>query len=149
MIQLVPWRNQHLGRPFTHQLSDAFDHLFRGDLALLNEELSVFAPKVNVRDSEKEIHISAELPGMDEKNIQLDLSNDGLTITGEKKLEEEETGKNFYRLERSYGNFNRFIPLPENLQREKATASYKKGVLNVVIPKQPQATPTKLEIKSE
>ena len=94
-----------------------------------------FSPKVDVIDGEKEIRVTAELPGIDEKNVEVLLSRDSLTIKGEKKDERERSGKNYYRSECSYGSFSRTIPLPEEINAEKAEAHYKKGVLTVTLPR--------------
>jgi HSP20 family protein len=97
-----------------------------------------FTPHMDVVDSEKEIQVSAELPGMDEKDIDVSITREALTIRGEKKEEKEEQGKDYYRSERSFGSFTRTIPLPVDIETEKVTASFKKGVLTVKLPKTKQ-----------
>ena len=96
-----------------------------------------FMPKVNVSESDKEITVSAELPGLEEKNIDVSLSRGILTIKGEKKTEKEEKKKNYYYMERSSGSFYREIPVPEGADGDKAKAAFKNGVLTVNIPKLP------------
>jgi len=101
--------------------------------------LSVAAPAVDVVEKEKAYEITAELPGMDEKNIELTVADDMLTIKGEKKEEREEKKKNFFLSERQYGSFERSFRLPEGVEADKIEASFKKGVLTVTLPKTPEA----------
>ena len=94
-----------------------------------------FMPQVDVADAGKEIKVSVELPGLDDKDIEVSLTKETLTIKGEKREEKEEKGKDYYRSERSFGSFTRTIPLPFEIDAEKAEASFKKGVLTVSLPK--------------
>lgn len=94
-----------------------------------------FSPRVNISENKKEIKVSAEIPGVEEKDVKVDLDENVLTIQGEKKDELEEEGDNWYRIERSSGSFRRVIPLPSDVDGEKAKATFKKGVLTVKLPK--------------
>jgi HSP20 family protein len=94
-----------------------------------------FMPQVDVADADKEIKVSVELPGLDGKDVEVSLTKETLTIKGEKREEKEEKGKDYYRSERSFGSFTRTIPLPFEIDAEKAEASFKKGVLTVSLPK--------------
>jgi HSP20 family protein len=98
-------------------------------------------PAVDVVEDDKAYRIAAELPGMDEKNIDLTLSDDELTIRGEKKEETEEKQKDYCLSERRYGSFERSFRLPEGVDRDKIEANFAKGVLTVVLPKAPGAQP--------
>lgn len=99
-----------------------------------------FSPKLNVTEDEKELRVTAELPGMDEKDIDISLTKDALTIRGEKKEEyEEKEGKNSYYTERSYGSFQRTIPLTVAVDEDKIDASFKKGLLTIRLPKTAEA----------
>jgi HSP20 family protein len=98
-----------------------------------------FMPRIDVVDTDKEIRVSAELPGIDEKEIDVSVTREALTIKGEKKEEKEEKGKDYYRSERSYGSFSRTIPLPVEIDIDKISASFKKGVLTIRLPKTTQA----------
>jgi HSP20 family protein len=123
-----------------NEMDKVFDNFFRGfDLEPFGKTPGVFQPKVNVSDGEKEITVSVEIPGMDEKDIELSLTKDTLTIKGEKKEEKEEKTKNYHRMERSYGSFSRTLPLPVEINTDKAEAAYKKGVLTIVLPKTEKA----------
>ncbi|HTV32296.1 MAG TPA: Hsp20/alpha crystallin family protein [Methylocella sp.] len=97
------------------------------------------APAVDVVERDKEFELTAELPGMDEKNIELKLSNGMLTIKGEKKEEKEEREKDYYVSERRYGSFMRSFPVPEGVDTGKIEATFSKGVLSVKLPKTAEA----------
>lgn len=105
----------------------------------------------DVTESDKDYRVTAEIPGMDEKDVEVTVASGMLTMKGEKKEEYEETKKDFYRSERSYGAFQRSFRLPEDVDQEKIEASLKKGVLTVVLPKtaEAQKKARKVEIKSK
>jgi len=123
-----------------NEINRAFDGFFGFSPALTGvmPEKDLM-PKINVSESTKEITVSAELPGLDEKNIDVSLSRGILTIKGEKKTEKEEKDKNYYYMERSSGSFYREIPVPEGADADQAKAGFKNGVLTVNIPKLPAA----------
>ena len=141
---------------FQRDMNRLFDNFFRGfELAPFGEHegtfMPAFAPKVNVSEKDKEVHVSAELPGMDEKDVSVEVDEDTLTIKGEKKEKHEEKEKNWHRIEQSYGSFYRVIPLPSKVDTTKAKAQFKKGVLDVTLPKVEDAKHNRkaIEIKSE
>jgi HSP20 family protein len=107
-------------------------------------------PAMDVTEDADGYKVTAELPGMDEKEIEVALTDETLTIKGEKKLEKEETDKDYYLSERSYGTFRRSFALPENVDPDKVTASFAKGVLTVTLPKSvaANAEPKKVEVKA-
>jgi HSP20 family protein len=94
-----------------------------------------FHPFVDVKEGEKDIVIQAELPGMEEKDVELLLEESSLLLKGEKKLEKEDKGEGFHYVERSFGSFQRVIPLPQRIDTAKAEARFKNGVLTVTLPK--------------
>lgn len=96
-------------------------------------------PRVDAIETGDAFEISAELPGMTEKDIEVSLSGNLLTLKGEKKAEKETKGKDYYRMERSYGSFHRSIPIPAEFVPEKVEASFKNGVLTVTLPKTEKA----------
>jgi HSP20 family protein len=114
-----------------------------------------FWPRVDVSESEKEIRVTAELPGIDQKDVEVTLSGDQLLIKGEKKSEaeekKEEKGRTFHRVERSYGSFQRSMRIPYEVDPEKVQATFKDGVLTLTLPKPPevQQKTKKIEIKGE
>jgi len=113
-------------------------------------EMTWTAPAVDMVEKEKDYEITAELPGMDEKNIQLKISNGMLTIGGEKSETKEEKKKDYFLSERRYGSFERSFRLPEGVEADKISAAVKKGVLTVTLPKTPEAQKPerKIEVKA-
>jgi HSP20 family protein len=112
---------------------------------------STFSLRVDITDTEDALKIAAEVPGMDEKDIDVTLTKDTVTIKGEKKAEEEEKTNDYYRVERSYGSFMRSIPLPAEIDTAKVEASLKKGVLTITLPKTAKAIKEakKITVKGE
>ncbi|GBE03327.1 MAG TPA: Hsp20/alpha crystallin family protein [Nitrospirae bacterium] len=151
----VPVRRES-GHPFERlhgEMDTLFEDFFR-DFSMEPFEgryAGSFSPNIDVAETDKEIKISAELPGMDEKEIEVNVNNDSITIRGEKKEEKEDKGKDYYHVERSYGSFSRTIPLPAEIESDKAQAHFKKGVLTVKIPKSAKSIESKkkIEIKTE
>jgi HSP20 family protein len=107
-------------------------------------------PAVDITEDDKGYRIAAELPGMSEKDIDVSISGDMLTIKGEKRQEREEKEKNRYLSERSYGMFQRSFPLPEGVDRDKISADFSKGVLTLTLPKtaDAQKQQKKIEVKA-
>ena len=107
-------------------------------------------PAVDVVEGEKAYEITAELPGMDEKNIEVKVTDGVLTMKGERQEEKEEKKKDYYLQERSFGSFQRSFELPESVDADKIEANFKKGVLTVKLPKKPQAQKAakKIEVKA-
>lgn len=108
-------------------------------------------PVCDFSEDDKGFHITAELPGLTEKEIELALSGDTLVIKGEKKEEKEEKKKNYYLSERTYGSFQRSFQLPKTADRDKVDATFAKGVLTVTVPKLAAAVEEtkKVEIKAQ
>ncbi len=117
--------------------------------ALLSRKMKSM-PAVDVTETDKAFEITAELPGIDEKNVEVKTANGGLTIKGEKKDEREETKKDYYLSERRYGSFERYFALPEGVDADKIEATFKKGLLTVTLPKKPEAQKAakKIEVKA-
>lgn len=107
-------------------------------------------PTLDLGATDKAYTITVEIPGVDDKDIKLEIDNDALTIRGEKKQEKEEKEKNYYRMERSYGTFKRVLSLPHDADQEGVKASFKKGVLIVTLPRKalPRTDVRQIEIKS-
>jgi HSP20 family protein len=110
----------------------------------------VAAPAVDVAETDKSYEITAEMPGMDEKNIEVNVASGGITIKGEKKEETEEKKKDYYVSERRYGAFERYFALPEGVDANKIEATFKNGVLKVTLPKtaEAQKPAKKIEVKA-
>ncbi len=129
---------------FQREMNKLFDDFFGGfDLspwAPAERRLAAsFTPHIDISETDKEIKVSAELPGMDEKDVEVSLTRDTLTVKGEKKQETEDKGKDYYRTERSYGAFTRSIALPIEVDTEKVQANFNKGVLTITLPKTAKA----------
>lgn len=107
-------------------------------------------PSVDIVEKDNAYEVTAELPGMDEKNVEVKLVDGGLTIKGEKREEKEEKKKDYYLHERHFGSFERSFPVPEGVETDKIEASFKKGVLTVTLPKKAKAQKPekKIEIKA-
>ena len=154
ITDLIPWKKNDenalaLRRreidPFA-QFRQEMDNMFTGMLGdwsrplnLLDRRLGDWMPQIDLRETAKEIRVSAELPGMEEKDIQVSLLDGALTIKGEKNEEHEEDKGDVHRSERQYGMFERTIPLPSEVEADKIKATFKKGVLKVVLPKTKEA----------
>ena len=110
------------------------------------ETRAVMSPKLDVAELKDKYEIKAELPGMDEKDIELSLDDGLLTISGEKKAETEEKDKGYYLKECSYGTFSRSIRLPDNIADDKIEAKFKKGVLTIDLPKKEVIPPKSRKI---
>ncbi len=107
-------------------------------------------PAVDITETEKAYEVTAELPGMDEKNIEVKVVNGNLMIKGEKQEEKEEKKKDYYLHERRFGSFERCFQVPDGVDADKIEASFKKGVLTVTLPKKPEAQKPakKIEVKA-
>lgn len=154
------WRPFDALRREVEQLFDDFGHnflrlptrrsLFGFEPLWRREAAWEAAPAVDIAESEKAYEITAELPGMDEKNIEVKVANGNLTIRGEKQEEKEEKKKDYYLHERHFGSFERSFEMPEGVDADRIEANFKKGVLTVTLPKKPEAqTPAKkIEVKA-
>lgn len=160
---IIPWRRRKEGMegegyPLTQlqrRMNDIFDDFFSGfemePFRGFSERFGGFNPRVNVTETEREIRVTAELPGMSEKDVELSLAGDALILRGEKKVEHEEKGEGGRRtyFERSYGSFQRSIPLSCEIDEDNVDASYRNGVLTIVLPKSKaaQAASKKISIR--
>ena len=140
---------------FQAEIDRLFDGFFtdfgRFPSSLVSKErIGPFSPKIDISNDESSIEINAELPGLDEKDIQVSLQEDVLTIKGEKKSGDEKKSKDFYRVERRFGSFERSIRIPQEVDAEKIKASFKNGVLTVSLPKSEKAKDNvrKIEVKA-
>ncbi|QWG11542.1 Hsp20/alpha crystallin family protein [Bradyrhizobium sediminis] len=132
------WRS-----PFSRSVFDIAPY-WRGELKLAT------TPAVDIVEKDNAYEVTAELPGMDEKNIEVKLDNGGLTIKGEKQEEKEEKRKGYHLQERRFGSFERYFTVPEGVDTSKIEANFKKGVLTVTLPKKPEAQKPakKIEVKA-
>jgi len=132
------------------EVERVFDDFTRGfpSLTSFGHTGSSLMPSIDVTETDKEIEITAELPGLEEKDVQINVADNVLTIRGEKKAEKEEKDKNYRLIERSYGSFERSLELPAGVNADAIKASIAKGVLKVTVPKPAPAQSKKVEVKS-
>ena len=107
---------------------------------------SSFAPAVDVYEDEHQVTLKIEVPGIDEKDIDVRLENHTLTVHGERKIEKAEKEENYRRVERQYGSFTRTFTLPTTVDSEKVSANYDKGVLKIALPKKAEAKPKQIKV---
>jgi HSP20 family protein len=107
---------------------------------------SSFAPAVDVYEDEHQVTLKIEVPGIDEKDIDVQVENNTLTVHGERKIEKEEKEENYRRVERHYGTFTRTFTLPQTVDAESVSATYDKGVLNIALPKKAEAKPKQIKV---
>jgi HSP20 family protein len=142
MFELIPRFRSIVSRPER----DIFDWAFDGfDLPEIFRPEKGLTPAFDISETENEIHVKAELPGMDPKEIEITLTGDLLTIKGEKK---EEKGEDFHRRERRYGSFSRSFRLPVEVKADSINAGYKDGVLTVTLPKAEEEKVRRIEVTS-
>jgi len=151
---MVPWRRRDvstLPETMMGDLRREMDRLFEGFLgeprsmpAIFGEH---FTPAFDVSETENEIIVKAELPGVDPKVVDVSLAGNVLTIKGEKKEERESHNENMHRLERTFGSFARSFTLPCDVQADKIQATYEHGVLDLRLPKSESSKPRKIQIQ--
>ncbi len=152
---LVPWRWEsplslwREERPLQRLMSELFEPTELGRPFLGTGDGFDFVPRIDVTENDKEYRVTAELPGVKEKDIDLSVTGNLLTIKGEKRSEKEEESAGFYRHERVFGSFSRTIPFPVEVDLERVTAKFNEGVLNVSVPKtmEAQKHSKKIQIK--
>jgi HSP20 family protein len=135
-------------REFT-TLQDRLNRLFQQSVSEGREEAlttSSFAPAVDVYEDDQHVTLKIEVPGIDEKDIDVRLENNILTVHGERKLEKEEKEENYRRVERQYGSFTRSFTLPNTVDSESVSATYDKGVLKIKLAKKAEAKPKQIKI---
>jgi len=141
------------------EIDRVFDNAFR-DFGLWSREIErpifpgmesdFLKPTLDIGATDKAYTIAVEIPGVDEKDVRLELSGNALTIRGEKRQEKEDKDKNFYRVERSYGAFQRMLSLPEDADQSDIQATFKKGVLTITVPRKamPKTDVKRIEVSS-
>jgi HSP20 family protein len=132
-------------------LQNRMNRLFNEQFGTVGSEESLavgsFVPAVDVYEDEHAIQLKFEVPGLEEKDIDIRLENNVLTVKGERKLEKETKEENYRRVERRYGTFTRSFNLPNTVSSEDVRASYDKGVLTIALPKKEAAKPKQIKIE--
>jgi HSP20 family protein len=129
-------------------LQDQFNRLFNESFRTHPEEsaLTTWAPAVDIYETPNELVVKADLPDVNEKDIDVRVENNLLTIRGERKFEKSVSEENFLRVERSYGAFSRSFSLPNTVNAEAIGAEYKNGVLTVTLPKREESKPRQVKV---
>jgi HSP20 family protein len=130
------------------EIDRLFDDFTRGFPTLADTGPAKLMPSIDVTETDTEIEITAELPGLEEKDVQINLSDNLRTIRGEKKAEREQKDKNYRIVERSFGSSERTLELPEGINADAIKANLSKGVLKVTVPKPAPVQSRKIEVKS-
>lgn len=148
MLGLTPWRERRELDHFRNEIDSLFDRFF--DLAPFARLRGAgeWMPAVDITETEKEVFVQAELPGMDAKDIDIALNGRVLTIKGEKKQVKEEKEKNYHRTERRFGSFSRSFELQADVDVNKVEAKYKDGVLKLSLTKSKEQSVKKIEVKT-
>lgn len=162
VTDLIPWKRNDNRLALSRPAADPFgalrqeiDQMFGRTLGdwtgrnSFNTGMRTFMPTVDVKETAKEFRVTAELPGMEEKDLELSLLDGMLTIKGEKREEHEEEKGETYRCERQYGAFARTISLPAEVDADKVKASFRHGVLKVTLPKTKEAQSNRRVIRVE
>ena len=150
---LIPWgrketepqrksEDEHPMVTLQRDMNRVFDNFWRSfdqPFGSLTTPSDTGMPRSDVVETDAAVEVSVELPGMEEKDIDVSLTDDALTIKGERKVEREDDKKGYYLSERSYGSFYRSIPVPPGVDTEKVEAAFKNGVLTVTLPKTEEA----------
>jgi len=150
-MALVRWEDpiDMLNR-FEREMSALMNQFF-GNAAARRTEPNlphVWAPAVDVREDDNEITINMELPGVKPEEVEIELTGDTLCAKGERKFHDEERRKDYVRIERAYGTFQRSFTLGTPIDAEKVTAHYRDGVLSITLPKAEQVRPKKVQVKA-
>jgi HSP20 family protein len=155
-MSLIPWRRQDAPLALQDEFDEFFKQIgepfFSGFRSRLPAAFQARAfPPVNVAESEQYYTVSVELPGMDAKDISIELMGNQLHISGERKWEEEKKGKEYHRVESQYGTFSRSLTLPDNLRldRESIDATFQKGVLEIKVPKVEPTPAARIPVKAK
>ncbi len=131
-------------------LQDRINRAFRESYAGADRDepltTSNFAPAVDVYEDEHKVTLKIEVPGIEEKDIDVRVENNTLTVQGERKIDKEEKEENYRRVERQYGSFTRTFTLPQTVDAENVTANYDKGVLKITLPKKAEAKPKQIKV---
>ena len=156
-MALIRWQRPEVNAwsPFRHlsMLRDEIDRLFDTPLdALTNSSqqfLNGWLPSIDLHEEENQLVLKAELPGMNKEGIDISLHGDVLTLSGERKEETVHEKAEVYRSERFLGKFQRTLTLPVTVNPNKVQASYKDGILTVILPKAEEAKPKQIEVKAD
>jgi len=144
MRELSRWEPFRGANTLQEQVNRLFNDAFEGSLQESN--LSTWAPAVDIAETEHELVVKADLPGVDPKDMDIRVENNVLTIRGERKFEKKVNEDNYLRVERAYGSFTRSFSLSNTVNSEAIKADYQNGVLSLSIPKREEAKPKQIKV---
>ena len=127
-------------------LQNRVNRLFDAQYGQESLTTGAFVPPVDIYENEQSIQLKLEVPGIDEKDLDIKVENNTLTVTGERKFEKEEKEENFHRVERRYGSFTRSFTLPTTVNTEDIKADYEHGVLKITLAKRTEAKPKQIKV---
>ena len=146
MTVLTRWQPFREFSTLQDRVNRVFRESYRGEGQDESLTTSSFAPAVDVYEDEHTVTLKIEVPGIDEKDIDVRVENNTLTVHGERKIEKEEKEENYRRVERHYGSFTRTFALPTTVDTENVSATYDKGVLKISLPKKAEAKPKQIKV---
>lgn len=146
-MAIVRWEPFRDMMTLQERMNRLFDEGF-GRFRMPDESLDsgVWSPAVDIYETEQDIVVKAELPEVHQKDIEVRLENNTLTLKGERKFERETQQENYHRVERSYGSFSRSFTLPSTVDQEKIKAEYKDGILKIMLPKKEEVKPKQIKV---
>jgi|ERR1041385_4154661 HSP20 family protein len=146
--ELVPWNTAgFFVSPMRNEIEKVFDSFFRNDLTDDGQWGKFWSPDIDLIENDNAYVVKAELPGISKDDVKISITDNVLTIRGEKTEREDGTKKNFHRTERRYGAFQRSFSLPSFVDANRIEAEFKDGVLSINLPKSEQAKPKMIEVK--
>lgn len=146
--EITKWAHLPSISSLQSEMNRMLDRFFSGgDLFESGMNAGMWIPPVDLAETAEKITIKAEIPGIDPKEVNISIQENILLIKGEKKEEQEEKGKNYYRMERRYGSFSRSIDLPASVDTNKITAECKNGVLEITLQKKEEIKPKQIQVK--
>lgn len=146
MKGIKPYQSSSAVEQFRDEVDDLFRNFFKAP-SVWENELKTWTPRVDIAETEQHYAITADIPGVDPKDIDVTVHDGVLTIRGEKRETKENKAQNYHRTERFVGQFYRAIPLPVSVDEQAVSATSDKGVLTVTIPKKPNAQAKKVTVK--
>lgn len=145
-MDIVPWKSFGEISRLRREMDDLFNRIF-GETSLSKIGLGKWQPLVDISETNTDVIVKAELPGIDAKDVDVSITGDRLTIKGEKQQEKEEKEENRYRSERFYGTYERVIDLPASIVENKTEATFDKGILTITLPKVEKVKRKQVKIK--
>lgn len=146
--EITKWSRLPTVTSLQEEMNRMLDRFFRGFDIEPSMETGGWMPPIDLSETSDKVIVKAEIPGINPGDVNISLQDNSLLLSGEKKEEKEESGKSFYRMERSCGRFSRTIDLPSSVDPDKVTAEYKNGVLEITMEKKEAVKPKHITVKA-